>query len=638
MTHHLYTDLTWLPRAPADFGQRCRAALADGERVGAQVNALAGCALDTNQLVRLAKLMDNADAAGKSLEPLLPFRLAVLGNAVLDVVVPALRATAARYGIALQCVTVDYDQIMQAALSPASAINRARPDAVLVAIDHRALPLRITPGDSHAADATIAAWQANLTAIRDGIRNNCGATCIFQTLAPPPEGLFGHYDRRLPGTARHLLDNINRMIVDRIVGPAELLLDVAALAETVGIAEWHSPSQWNLAKLPFANELVPLYADHVARIIAALRGKSRKCLVLDLDNTIWGGVIGDDGLDGIRIAQGDAVGEAYRSIQQLALSLRQRGIVLAVSSKNTDETARAPFRQHPEMLLREDHIAVFQANWDDKARNIRTIAEALAFGLDALVFLDDNPVERGLIRRELPQVAVPELPADPALYARTLAVAGYFESLGFSDEDRSRADYYRDNARRVGLREQATDLAAYLASLEMEITFRPFDRMGRARIAQLINKSNQFNLTTRRYAEAEIEEVERASDCFTLQVRLSDTFGDNGMISVIICRAREDAWEIDTWLMSCRVLGRGVEDMVLREILQHARERGVARLIGVYRPTERNGMVREHYAKLGFSRLGSDPDGTTRWELGADAIAREAPMRVRREGLELAAE
>jgi FkbH-like protein len=638
MTHHLYMDLAWLPRPPADFGQRGRAALADGHGIGAQVQALAGCALNTNQLVRLARMMDTAGAAGKSLEPLLPFRLAVLGNAVLDVVVPALRASAARYGIAAQCVATDYDQVMQAALSPASAINRARPDAVLVAIDHRALPLRITPGDSHAADATIAAWQASLTAIRDGIRDNCGATCIFQTLAPPPEGLFGHYDRRLPGTARHLLDAINRTIIDRIVGPAELLLDVAALAETVGLAEWHSPSQWNLAKLPFANEFVPLYADHVARIIATLRGKSRKCLVLDLDNTIWGGVIGDDGLDGIRIAQGDAVGEAYRSIQQLALSLRQRGIVLAVSSKNTDETARAPFRQHPEMLLREDHIAVFQANWDDKAHNIRTIAEALALGLDALVFLDDSPVERGLIRRELPQVAVPELPADPALYARTLAAAGYFESLGFSDEDRSRADYYRDNARRVGLREQATDLAAYLASLEMEITFRPFDRLGRARIAQLINKSNQFNLTTRRYTEAEIAEVDRASDCFTLQVRLSDTFGDNGMISVIICRAREDAWEIDTWLMSCRVLGRGVEDMVLGEMLQHARERGVARLIGVYRPTERNGMVREHYAKLGFSRLGSDPNGTTRWELSADAIAREAPMRVRREGVELAAE
>jgi FkbH-like protein len=633
----MFADLAWLPRTPADFGRQCRATL-DRDCIGAHIQALAGYALDANQLVRLGRVLDSAHAAGESLHPLVPFRLGVLGNGVLDVVVPALRASAARHGVALECVTAEYDQVMQAALSPESAINRARPDAVLIAIDHRALPLRITPGDPDAAGETIAAWQASLTTIRDGIRGNCGASCIFQTLAPPPEGLFGHYDRLLPGTARHLLDNINRVIIDRIVGPTELLLDVAALAETVGLAEWHSPSQWNLAKLPFANELVPLYADHVARIIAALRGKSRKCLVLDLDNTVWGGVIGDDGLDGIRIAQGDAVGEAYRSVQQLALALRQRGIVLAVSSKNTDEVARGPFRQHPEMLLREDHIAVFQANWDDKARNIRTIADALSFGLDALVFLDDNPVERGLIRRELPQVAVPELPDDPALYARTLAAAGYFESLSFSDEDRKRADFYRDNARRHGLRDQATDLTSYLASLEMEITFQPFDSVGRARIAQLINKSNQFNLTTRRYSEAEVAEAERASDCFTLQVRLSDTFGDNGMISVIICRARGDAWEIDTWLMSCRVLGRGVEDMVLREILQHARERGIARLIGVYRPTERNGMVRDHYAKLGFSLLDSDPDGTTRWELAAGATAREAPMRVRREGLQLAAE
>jgi FkbH-like protein len=637
MARQLFADLAWLPCPPADFATRCRSACAERDRIGTRIQALAGFALDLNQLVRVTRSIDAAHEAGAPLQPLLPFRLGLLGNGTLDLIVPALRGSAARHGIDLTCVAAEYGQVMQAALSPKSRINRARPDAVLVSIDHRALPLPITPGDEGAARDTVAAWLASLSAIRDGIRRNCGATCIFQTLPPPPESLFGHYDRRLPGTARELVDRINRMIVEQVIGPTELLLDVAALAETVGLAEWHSAPQWNLAKLPFASEFVPLYADHVARIIAALRGKSRKCLVLDLDNTIWGGVIGDDGIDGIRIAQGDAIGEAYRTVQQLALALRDRGIVLAVSSKNTDEIARGPFRGHPEMLLREDHIAVFQANWDDKARNITAIADALSFGLDALVFLDDNPAERSLIRRELPQVAVPELPDDPALYARTLAAAGYFESLGFSDEDRKRADFYCDNARRLGLREQATDLAAYLASLEMEITFQPFDRLGRARIVQLINKSNQFNLTTRRYTENEIAEMEQMPDCFTLQVRLTDTFGDNGMISVVICRSCEDAWEIDTWLMSCRVLGRGVEEMVLREMQQHARERGIARLIGVYQPTGRNEMVREHYAKLGFTRISSETDGSTRWELGTDAVAREAPMRVRREGLQLAA-
>ncbi len=218
-----------------------------------------------------------------------------------------------------------------------------------------------------------------------------------------------------------------------------------------------------------------------------------------------------------------------------------------------------------------------------------------------------------------------------------LAAAGYFETLGFSDEDRQRADFYRDNAQRLQLQSQASDLDAYLASLQMVIGFRPFDATGRARIAQLINKSNQFNLTTRRYTEADVAELEGDPDCFTLQVRLTDTFGDNGMISAIICRSRDDAWEIDTWLMSCRVLGRGVETMVLREILQQARSRGVRHLIGVYRPTQRNAMVSDHYSKLGFVQTGYDPDGTTIWALDTDTQVRRSPMQVERAGLELVA-
>jgi FkbH-like protein len=251
-----------------------------------------------------------------------------------------------------------------------------------------------------------------------------------------------------------------------------------------------------------------------------------------------------------------------------------------------------------------------------------------------MVFLDDNPVERGLVRQILPEVAVPELPDDPALYARTLAAAGYFEAITYSAEDRARADFYQDNARRVALQNQAGDVGAYLASLDMTITFQPFDVVGRARIAQLINKSNQFNLTTRRYTEVDVAAAE--VDCFTLQVRLADRFGDNGMISVIICRdAGPRLWEIDTWLMSCRVLGRGVEAMVLREILAQGRARGIDTLLGVYRPTTRNGMVSDHYKNLGFEAVRTDPDGTTWWRLGTDITSEPAsvPMRVRRLGI-----
>ena len=309
--------------------------------------------------------------------------------------------------------------------------------------------------------------------------------------------------------SRSLIDGINRELAELVLHSDDVLLDVAGIAETVGLANWHDMRLWNMAKFSFSDELIPLYADHVARVVAALRGKSGKVLVLDLDNTVWGGIIGDDGLEGIKIAQGDAIGEAHLAVQRMALDLRQRGIVLAVSSKNSDEVARAPFEQHPEMLLKLEHIAVFQANWNDKATNIQAIAEELSLGLDSIVFLDDNPAERGLVRKLLPQVAVPELPEDPSAYARTLAAGGYFEAVTMAAEDLKRASFYQDNAKRASLQRQAGGVDAYLASLDMTITFQPFDGKGRARIVQLINKSNQYNLTTRRYTEPEILEVER---------------------------------------------------------------------------------------------------------------------------------
>jgi FkbH-like protein len=327
-------------------------------------------------------------------------------------------------------------------------------------------------------------------------------------------------------------------------------------------------------------------------------------------------------------------------VQRLALELRQRGIVLAVSSKNTDEVAREPFQKHPEMLLKLDHIAVFQANWNDKATNIQAIAEELSLGLDSMVFLDDNPVERGLVRQLLPQVAVPELPDDPATYARTLSDAGYFEAVSFATEDLKRAGFYQDNAKRATLQKQVGGVDAYLASLDMAITFQPFDATGRARIVQLINKSNQYNLTTRRYTDPEVSEAEGDPEVFTLQVRLSDVFGDNGMISVIVCRPGEvGTWEIDTWLMSCRVLGRKVEHMVLRKILDHARAANVKKLIGFYRPTDRNKLVVDHYSKLGFTGTSEEASGLTRWELLVDGAEPEsAPMKVISHGFEETAE
>jgi FkbH-like protein len=633
----LYAQLQWLPRVSEEFPARLKALGNSTGPLGRELRAVALHALDLNQLTKLAKAIGKARSDATSLSPLAPFRLAVLSNSTIDLVVPALVASAARHGIALEVIQPSYDQVAQEALTPDSKVNRSKPDAVLFALDYRALPLKLSLADAEASSATVQGVIGYLQALRGGIKANSNAVCIFQSFAPPVETLFGSLDRALKGTLRSLIDAINRELAEYVSGSGDVLLDVAALAETVGLADWHNTQLWNMAKFSFSDELIPLYADHVARTLAAIRGGGAKVLILDLDNTIWGGVIGDDGLDGIQVAQGDARGEAHLAVQRLALDLRQRGILLAVSSKNTDEVARMPFEEHPEMLLKLEHIAVFQANWNDKATNIQAIAEKLSLGLDSMVFLDDNPAERGLVRKLLPQVAVPELPEDPAYYARTLAAAGYFEAVAFANEDLKRAGFYQDNAKRASLQKQVGGVDAYLASLDMTITFQPFDATGRARIVQLINKSNQYNLTTRRYTDPEVTAAENDPEVFTLQARLADIFGDNGMISVVICRPAEaGAWEIDTWLMSCRVLGRKVEHMVLREVLRHANAAGIHKLIGIHRPTDRNKLVADHYARLGFTKVGEEESGSTRWELLVECAELEsAPINVISRGFEV---
>jgi FkbH-like protein len=630
MLDDLVESLGWLPRPPADFREQARA-IENLEAPGRELRALATHSLDWPKLNRLAGVLGRARLAKRDLDPLQPFRLGLLGTGTLEMIAPVLEASALRHGIALECITAPYGLHGQQILDPSSLINRSKCDAVLLALDHRGLPLR--PGMTEAdAGRIVGDAAALLDGFRENLHRHSGTTCIVQTVAAAPEPLFGNADRRIAASQRYIVDAFNRELLSRLEGTPDVVLDAAGLAETVGLARWHCPSQWNMAKLPFADRFVPLYADHVGRLIGALRGKSRRCLVLDLDNTVWGGVIGDDGMEGIKLAEGDAVGEAFRSVQAMALELRRRGIVLAVSSKNDDAVARRVLHDHAEMLLREEHIAVFQANWNDKATNIKAVSEQLSLGLDSFVFLDDNPVERGIVRQLLPEVAVPELPSDPAFYARTLAAAGYFESTTFSAEDSQRARFYETNARRVALKESVGGLQAYYDSLDMEITFSPFDKVGRSRIVQLINKSNQFNLTTRRYSEAEVAALEADRNCLTLQVRLTDVFGDNGMISVVICRPQgQRIWAIDTWLMSCRVLGRNVEAMVLRELVLQAREGGITRLVGRYVPSGRNEMVRDHYSKLGFEP--GDEEGM--WVRNVDAPEPAATMRIVRTGREL---
>jgi FkbH-like protein len=464
---------------------------------------------------------------------------------------------------------------------------------------------------------------------------------VQQAVMPSFAPVLGNQEHRLAGSPASLVDQVNAALPAAAADEGVSVLALDAFAREQGLRRWYDAGLWYRAKQEVHPAMSPLYGEQVARVVGALLGQSRKCLVLDLDNTLWGGVIGDDGLEGIVLGQGSAAGEAYLELQLYAKRLMERGVVLAVCSKNDEANALAPFERHAEMALRRGDIACFVANWQDKAANLRRIAQELNLGLDALVFVDDNPAERGLVRKELPMVAVPQMPDDPAEYVRVLAAAGYFEGLGVTDEDRARAAQYAANARReAGRVESATDLVGYLAGLGMELAWQRFDAAGLGRIVQLINKTNQFNLTTRRVVEAEIERALGRPDVLGLQFRLKDMYGDNGMIGVTLCESasaeglkaagfpgvavEEGDGFVGIWLMSCRVLGRQVEEATMNVLAEQARAMGLRRIFGCYLPTAKNSMVREHYGRLGFELVATAADGATLWKLELERFQERA--------------
>jgi FkbH-like protein len=618
--------LPWLLPAPADVRTRLKAIRVAEPFDAAALRALVQTALDATQLEQASRVVtargDDLTAAG-----LRPLRLAIVATHTAKGIAYALPAAGLRHGLLIEIDLADYGQAAQQLLDPGSALAEGKPDVVLLALDATALGLSRPCLDGVEAEETVTRALDYVAALRAGGRTHAGAAVIVQTLVPPVESLFGSFDGQLAGTVRWLIETFNSRLRAAIVGSGDLLLDTAFLAATIGLTRWHDARLWHDAKLPFALDAVPLYVDRLCSLLAAFRGLARKCLVLDLDNTLWGGIIGDDGIDGILLGQGSGTGEAHLAVQAFALDLRARGVVLAVCSKNEDAAARLPFAGHSEMLLREEHIAVFLANWTDKAQNLRAIAATLNIGTDALVFLDDNPAERAQVRRELPEVAVPEVGSDPAEFVRILGQAGYFEAVAFGDEDRGRAAMYSANAERAAVLGKVSNLADYHASLEMVCTIAPFDEAGRARIAQLANKSNQFNLTTRRYSEADVGVLAADPTRFTMQVRLADRFGDNGMISVVVFERAGEAWRCETWLMSCRVLGRRVEEAVLAHVAAAARAAGATRLVGAYIPSPKNAMVRDHFGKLGFTKTAEHADGSSDWSLDlARYVAPTLPM------------
>jgi FkbH-like protein len=612
----LSTSLLWLP-TDAEWRARLKA-LRDGGRPDEnswdKAVAISNLRLDfvgTNALDQTVR-----DLFGKGARPWIttkPVRLALLGSSTLTHLHSAIRVAGLRRGLWIDTYECNYGQYLQELLARDSPLAEFKPNVVLLALDaHHVTQAADVGGDRAAADAAHQEIVERLKQCWSLAKNNLGAEVIQQTLPPVYAALMGSNDHRLPGSKAAFIRSLNsslRPLADE-AGVALLALD--AQVELDGLEAWYDPALWHRSKQEVKPSAAPMYGELVGRILGAMQGRSYKCLILDLDNTLWGGVIGDDGMTGIVLGQGSALGEAFVELQEYAREQSKRGIILAVCSKNDEQNAVEPFNSHPDMVLKREDIACFVANWTDKASNIKSIANTLSIGLDAMVFVDDNPVERNQVRGELPMVAVPEIPEDPALVVSVLARAGYFESLGVTNDDRNRSAQYQGNVKREILRSASGDMDSFLRGLEMQMFWRLFDGVGLQRTTQLINKTNQFNLTTRRYSEDEVAAVIADPAAFGLQLRLVDRFGDNGIIAVIICRQREECpqdWLIDTWLMSCRVLGRQVERTTLRLIVERAALLGAKRLIGEYRPTKKNKMVENHYANLGFTRTQVHDDG-----------------------------
>ena len=607
------TELHWLPELP-DWRTRLRALGRGDAGAWDEIIALAKSRLDfllTNALDETVRRLFPAPPAGFTEKPV---RLAVLGSSTLTHLHGAIRVGGLRHNIWIETYENDFGQYLQELSDPTSSLHEFQPNAILVALDgyHLAAGI-IVDIDAAGADGALAEIEARLREIWRLARSTFRCPIIQQTAVPVHIPVLGNNEHRLPSSRARFLDRLNHDL--RLMAEADGI-DLLALDTRVaqdGIARWHDHALWHRSKQEIPPAAAPLYGDLVARLLAAKQGRSSKCLVFDLDNTIWGGVVGDDGVEGIVLGQGSALGEAYVAFQEYARELAHRGVILAVCSKNDEANALEPFERHPEMVLKRADIASFVANWSDKANNIRAIAQELNIGLDSLVFVDDNPFERELVRRELSAVAVPEVVDDPTYFAKAIADAGYFESLSVTDEDRERTSQYRGNRDREAARASATDLDSYLRSLDMRLIWRRFDRVGLQRTVQLINKSNQFNLTTRRYTEDEVLAVMEDPAAFGLQLRLLDRLGDNGVIAILIGRLQSDSdLYIDTWLMSCRVLGRQVEQTTLNLIAQEARQLGARRLIGHYIPTKKNGIVKNHYARLGFTVIDTDTAGGSR--------------------------
>lgn len=532
------------------------------------------------------------------------YSLAVLGDCATQHLATALRGYGVSAGMRLNVFDADYDQIDAQVMAPDSELYRFAPQGVLLQMCTEKLQEAFYDRPPEARASFAEDTYARIRQIWSRIGSRIPATVLQCNFPLIDDGVFGQFGNKTEQSFLFQQRKLNYLLMQGCQEAKNtFLIDLDALQTALGRSTFADPKLYYVAKMPISLAALPAAAKLVVDVVRSLQGAVKKCLVLDLDNTLWGGVIGDDGLSGIQIGE-LGTGHAFSDFQKWLKELKNRGILLTVCSKNNEDTAKEPFEKHPEMVLRLEDFSIFVANWEDKARNIRTIQQALNIGMDSMVFLDDNPFERELVRTMIPEITVPELPEDPALYLQYLRGLDLFETASYSREDAGRTEQYREKAQRAAFEAAFQSYDDYLEALQMRASAAAFDPFHYPRIAQLTQRSNQFNLRTVRYTEAEIEALAQDDSRIGLYFTLKDKFGDHGLISVVVLEKQpEDTLFISEWLMSCRVLKRGMEEFIVDKILSVAAQQGFRRVVGEYIPTPKNAMVKDLYEQLGFARL-----------------------------------
>lgn len=541
-------------------------------------------------------------------------KIALAGDTATQFLATAIKGMGVECGFNIDLLESEYNQVEQQIFDPMSDLNIFDAQFVIVFQSTHRLNEKYSFLNPENWD-TLADERIDFV---ESICKKIKVPVIYFNYPEIDDSIFGSYANKLSISFSYQVRKLNYELMRLTQKYSNLFIcDLAALQNKFGRDFIFNPAIYTSTEMILSLEAVPFVASRLLDIVSALQGKAKKCLVLDLDNTLWGGVIGDDGLEGIQLGHGLGIGKAFTEFQMWVKKLKNRGIIICICSKNDEQKAKEPFLKHPDMLLKLEDISVFMANWESKVDNIRMIQKILNIGFDSIVFLDDNPFERNQVRENISGITVPELPEDPACYLEYLYSLNLFETAAFSSADKDRTKQYKIQAERVAFSKTFDNEDDYLKSLNMISAVEGFNKFNIPRIAQLSQRSNQFNLRTIRYSDSDIKLLSEDPNYICLAFSLSDKFGDNGLIGVVILKKENsDLAFIDTWFMSCRVLKRGMENFTLNKIVSVAKENGIKKIVGEYLPTAKNEMVKDHYLDLGFTKL--DDSTTARFILDVE--------------------